>query len=179
MVTFCVVWSGFLTSSRQNFLTSMGSPIVGHRNGLLPLPSQFFLSLCGSVAVAQTWQLQMSLSSHHGHLCKLSLGHQAQGPIYYFRINHYWDCLRIGCGWYDLQEHILISFWSLGSGGWPSWTQGMGWLHPLSPLAPITNPMAGYVVQDLCKTGSSHWIPGHPNQIVQSFPACLLSLGPH
>ena len=35
----------------------------------------------------------------------------------------------------------------------------MGWLHPLSPLAPITNPTAEFVVLVPCRTGSSHWIP--------------------
>ena len=50
---------------------------------------------------------------------------------------------------------------------------------PLSPLAPITDPMAEFVVQVPYRTGSSHWIPEHPNQLAQLFPVHLLLLGPH
>ena len=51
---------------------------------------------------------KMGLSSHCGHLCELCLGHQAHGPIYNFGSNHDWDHLKIGCGWYGQQQHILI-----------------------------------------------------------------------
>ena len=50
---------------------------------------------------------------------------------------------------------------------------------PLSPLAPITDPMAWSAVPDLCKTESSYWIPDHLNQLMQSFPVHLLLLGSH
>ena len=36
------------------------------------------------------------------------LGHHAHGPIYDFGSNHNQDHLRVGHGWYDQQQHILI-----------------------------------------------------------------------
>ena len=122
----------------------------------------------------------MSLSPHHGLLCEPLLGHQAHGPICDFGSNHDWDCVRIGCGWYDQQQHILIVVfdpWDLEV-DLPQ-TQGMGWQNPLFPLVPMTDPGARSAAKDSCKTGSVCWIPEHPNQSVQSFPAHPLSLGPH
>ena len=107
---------------------------------------------------------KMSLSPCHSHLHKLSLGHQAQSPINYFRTNHDRDHLKSrSCLVWPAAAHAHYSLWFLGSGGWPPQTKGMGWLHPLSPLAPITDPMAELAVQDLGKLGAhtgylSTWI---------------------
>ena len=50
----------------------------------------------------------MSLCPYCGHLHQLPLGYDAHGPIYDFGSNHNWDSLRIGHGWYDQQQQILI-----------------------------------------------------------------------
>ena len=50
----------------------------------------------------------MSLSPCHGHFHKLPLCYYAHGSIYDFGSSHDQDYLRIGCGWYDQQQHILI-----------------------------------------------------------------------
>ena len=47
------------------------------------------------------------------------IGYHAHGPIYNFGSKHDWDHLRIGHGWYDQQQHILIVVldpWDLGVG---------------------------------------------------------------
>ena len=72
--------------------------------------------------------------------------------------------------------HPHCSCWSLGCGGWPPQTWGMGWWNPMSLLVPITDLGAGSAVQDPCKTGNLCLRPEHPNQSVWSFPAHLLSL---
>ena len=50
----------------------------------------------------------MGLSPHHGHLHELPLSHQAHGPIYDFGSSQDQNHLRIGCDWYNQQQHILI-----------------------------------------------------------------------
>ena len=122
---------------------------------------------------------KVSLSPCHGHLCELSLGHQAQDPIYDFRTNHDWDCLGIGCGWDDQEQHILIIVFDAGIWRLTSIKPRYGMATLPVPSSSNNWPNGWIVVQDLCKTGRSHWIPEHPNQLGQSFPAWLLSLGPH
>ena len=122
-----------------------------------------FASACvGELQWSRYDSSKVSLSPHHGCLLELSLSHQAKGLVYDFGCNHNQDHLRIGCGWYDQQQHILIVVldpW--GSGGWPPQTQGRGWQSPLFPLIPITDQGGGSPVPALHRTGSSHWRPVH------------------
>ena len=74
----------------------------------LPFHPDFVWACLGQLQWPRHNSSKVSLSPHHGHLAKLSLGHQAQNPIYYFRTNHNWNCLRIGHGWDDQQQHIHI-----------------------------------------------------------------------
>ena len=174
MVTFCVVWTGPLTSLRQNFFTSMESP----------LGEEWLTSFSTLVLLELVWgscsDPYISLSQCHGHLHELPHSHQAQGPIYDFGSNHDWDHLRVGCGWYDQQQHILIIVfdpWDLEVDlHKPNVQNGR---TPCPPLVPITNAGAGSEAQDPHKTGSLCWRPEHPNQSMQLFLAHPLSLGPH
>ena len=51
---------------------------------------------------------KVSLSLHCCHFLDLSLCYYAKGLVYDFGANHYWNCLRVGLGWYNQQQHILI-----------------------------------------------------------------------
>ena len=74
-----------------------------------PFGEEWLTSSSIPVLLELVWaSSKMSLSPFCGHLCELSLGHQAQGPIYYFRTNHEWVHLGVGRGWYDQHQHILI-----------------------------------------------------------------------
>ena len=50
----------------------------------------------------------MSLSPGHGHFCELPSCDYSHGPIYNLGSNHDQNILRIGHGWYNQQQHILI-----------------------------------------------------------------------
>ena len=178
MVTFCMVHAGPLTLLRQNSLTSMGSPLGEEWITSFSTPVSFELawgSCSNPYMTAPKWACL-----HVVVTLQAPLGHCAYGPIYDFRSNHDQDHLRICCGWYNQQQHILIVVF----GPWDLevdlqepevWDGGT----PCTPQVPITDPGAGYAVQSPYKIGSLCWKPECLNQLVQSFPAHPLSLGPH
>ena len=97
----------------------------------------------------------------------------------FFRTNHDWDHLGVGLGWYGQQQHILIIVFD-------PWDLEVDLHKPkvwdgCNPIPSSSNnwPNGWIVVEDHHKTGSSHWKPECPNQLVQSFPVHLLSQGPH
>ena len=51
---------------------------------------------------------KVSLSLHCCHFLDLSLCYYAKGLVYDIGANHDWNCLRVGLGWYNKQQHILI-----------------------------------------------------------------------
>ena len=50
----------------------------------------------------------MSLSPGHDHFHDPPFCYYCHGPTYNLGSNHNWNLLRIGCGWYNQQQHILI-----------------------------------------------------------------------
>ena len=122
---------------------------------------------------------KVSLSPHCCCLLMLSLCYHAKGPVYNFRTNHDQDHLRIGCGWYYQQQHILIIILDPGDLKVdlhkPKVRDGS---TPIPPI-PITDLGVGTPVPALYRTGNSHWRLVNQNQLVPLSPAHQLSLGPH
>ena len=138
----------------------------------------FVWAWCVSCSDPDMTAPKWSLSLHFGHLCKLSLGHKAQSLIYYFRTNHEQNFIRIGCGWDDQQQDILIIVCD-------AWNLEVD-LHKLKVWDGCTscppsfnNWPSGWICSArFSQTGSSHWISEYLNELVQSFPVHLLLLGP-
>ena len=107
MVTFCVVWTGPQTLSRQNSFTSMVSPFGEQwiTSFSTPVP---YVPLWGSCSnpdmTAPKWAcIQVMVTFTSSPLCYYS-----HGPIYKLGSNHNQNHLKIGHGWYNQQQHILI-----------------------------------------------------------------------
>ena len=51
---------------------------------------------------------KVRLSPHHGSPCKFPHSHEAQSLVDYLGTNHDWNCLGVGHGGDNQQQHILI-----------------------------------------------------------------------
>ena len=51
---------------------------------------------------------KVGLSPCHGSLCKLPHSHEAQSFVNYLCTHHNQNCLRVGCGGDNQQQHILV-----------------------------------------------------------------------
>ena len=108
MVWWPSVWYGLGLWHHQDRISAPPWSHLQGRNDLPFLSPLFCLSLYGRAQWSRHDSSKVSLSPHCGCLLKLSHSYQAKGPVYDFGANHNWDCLRIGCSWYDQQWDILI-----------------------------------------------------------------------
>ena len=159
MVTFCVVWTGPLTLSRQNSFTSMGSPIK--EEWITSFSTQFHLSLCGIVVVTQTWQLQNEPVSMSSSLSWVPLCYYTHGPIYNFGSNYDWDHLRIG-------------IWRL-----TSVNLRCGMVESPVPSNSNNQPRGSICSARSSQKGSLCWRPEHLSHLMWLFPSHPPSLGPN
>ena len=175
----CVMWIGPLTSSRQNFLTSMGSSLG--EEWLTSFSTAVLYELVqGSCSNPEMTAAKWVFVSTLWLPLQAPPWSSSSWPYLLFWIQPQLgpSQSRLWLVW-PATAHPHYSFWSLGSWRLTSMNPRYGMAEPLSPLVPITKPGAGSAVQDLCKTGSLYWRPEHLNQWLQLFPACPQSMGLH
>ena len=121
MVTFHVVQTGPLTSSRQNSSPLWAQPLG--RNGLPPFPPQFQLSLFEVAAVTKKWQLQNELVSTSWLPLWAPPWLSCLWPYLWFWIQP-WLGPSQNRSWlvWPTTAHSHCSSWSLGSEDWPPQT---------------------------------------------------------
>ena len=162
IVTFCVVWTGPLTSLSWNFHTSTESLFWEE------LVAPFVILLLSELLQEELQWPQhdypkVSLSTCCGSLCKLPHSHQAQSFVNYLSAHHNWNCLGVGHGGDIQQQHVLIVVsYSLEFGGLPPQIWGMGWLH-----CPIPSSSNNWPKGCICRVSSlqnwahmlNTWVP--------------------
>ena len=171
MVTFCVVQTGPLTSLSQNFHTSTGSLLRGACSPFCHLA----LVWTATGELQQPWHdcPKVGLSLCCGSFCKLPHSHRDQIFVNYLSVHYNQNCLRVGHGGDNQQQHILIIV---------SYPQNLAvYLHKSMvwdgctsiPSSSNNPPRAGFAGWALCRIEDLCSTPEHPNQSRQWPLACL------